>query len=146
MNEVRRPLRRHLVPFLGCKCQFSGRVREFGHFCTTYRKGEPTVCLRNVILYIPDGEMAPIGHVWSPAGKTVAAFNPRVGDWIAFNAWVREYRKVDVKTGEAWFDYSIGRLSNLDLTSAVKGPSFADHLSMLSGKFITDRSVVPCIA
>jgi hypothetical protein len=142
MSAVRRPLRQHLKPFLGCKCHFSGRVRKFGRVCCSYRNGEPTVCLRNVLLYLPDGEMAHIGHVWTYAGKTIAALNPRVGDWISFDAWVYEYRKAD------GFDYGISRLSNLDLLSAGRGPSFVDHLSMLSlpTKSVTDRLEVPCAA
>lgn len=130
------------MPFLGRKASFSGRVRKFGRFCTTYRRGVATVCLRNVVLYHPDGEMVHIGHVWAPAGAIVAAFNPRIGDWISFNAWVHEYHKAD------GFDYGICRLSNLDLMSAGRGPGFADHLSKLSlsGKFITDRLEVPCAA
>lgn len=142
MSTVRRPLRQHLKPFLACKRHFSGRVRKFGRVCLPYRKGVPTICLRNVLLYLPDGEMAHIGHVWVHAGKTIAAFDPRVGDWISFDARVYEYHKAD------GFDYGICRLSNLDLLSAGRGPSFEDHLSMLmlSGEHTTYEVGVPCTA
>ena len=122
------------MPFLGRKASFSGRVRKFGRINTRYRRGVATVCLRNVVLYHSDGGSADIGHVWAPTGAIVAAFNPRIGDWISFNAWVHEYHKA------GGFDYGICRLSNLDLMSAGKGPSFADHLSKLSLSTESDMS------
>jgi|GEM_PF-891019 len=140
-------MRPQLKPFLGHKCHFSARVREFGFVRGPYRRGEPTICLCGLYLYSPGNETVHVGHAWAHVGKTIAAFNPRYGDRIEFDAWVREYRKVDAKTREEWLDYSIRRLSNLTLISPGNGRDFAyfckKMLRLRADIFVTDNITVP---
>ena len=140
-------MRRQLMPFLGCKYLFSASVEKFGLRTVAYRGAEPTMLLKDLCLHTGT-VIVPTDHVWTYVGKTIAGFNPRRGDRIAFNAWVREYQKYNSNIGEFRLDYCIARLSNLDLISAGEGQSFADYWTKLSrsGKFVTDRIVVPCTA
>jgi len=141
-------MRSQLMPFLGCKYLFSARVAKFGLKPTAYRGAEPTVCFRDILLHTGT-VIVPIDHVWVTVGKTFARFNPRKGDRIAFRAWVREYEKYDYESGLEKLDYCIERLSALDLVAGGgNGQDFATFWSMLgqSGKFITNRIGVPCMA
>ena len=141
-------MRSQLMPFLGCKYLFSAHVAKFGLRHVARRGAEPTMLLRDVLLHTGT-VIVPIDHVWTYVGKGIAKFNPRKGDRISFYAWVREYNKYDYETGQEKLDYCIERLSKLDLVSSgCCGQDFVTFWSMLgqSGKFITDRVVVPCMA
>ncbi len=140
-------MRRQLQVFLGGKYLFSGDVARFGLRKVAYRGAEPTMMLKNVLLH-SGTVIVPIDHVWTYVGKNIAGFNPRKGDRIAFNAWIREYSKYNYNTGEERLDYCITHLSALDLVAGGDGQDFATfwtHL-MHSRKFITDRLVVSCAA
>jgi len=138
-------MRAALIPFLDRKHPFSASVERFSLRRVPYRGAEPTMLLRELCLHT-DAAIAPIDHIWTHVGKIIAGFNPSRGDRIAFNAWVREYRKYNSDLGEYRLDYCISHLSNLELISAGEGQSFADYWTKLSrsGKFITDRISVPC--
>jgi len=132
-------MRSQLQPFLGCKCSFSATVDAFGLRKVPYRGAEPTICLRDVLLYA--GSFAvPVDHVWAFVGKTIARFNPAKGDRITFYAWVREYTKLNKNTGEEKIDYCIDRLSALALVKSNGGPDFVTFWRMMrnSNKFISD--------
>ena len=134
-------MRRQLQPFLGCKYLFSAEVEAFGLRKVPYSGEMPTVCLRDVLLYVPGSVIVPIDHVWVYAGKTFAKFNPSVGDRIGFNAWVREYYKYNCRRGEERLDYCINRLSNFDLVSSDNsGADFATFWRLLkeSRRFISN--------
>jgi len=132
-------MRHQLQPFLGCKYRFSGAVAKFGLREVAYRGAKPTMMLENVNLHC--GTIAvPINHVWTYVGKSIARFNPRKGDRIAFHAWVREYYKTNYNTGEERLDYCIDRLSALDLVANNGGPDFATFWNWMknSKKFVTN--------
>ncbi|MFA5378335.1 MAG: hypothetical protein WC455_21455 [Dehalococcoidia bacterium] len=134
-------MRRQLQPFLGCKYPFSATVDAFGLRKMPYRGAEPTVCLRDVLLHVPGSVIVPIDHVWANVGKTFARFNPRKGDRISFNAWVREYYKYNYNTGEDKLDYCIDRMSRLDFVERnFCGSDFVTFWALLkrSKKFISD--------
>ncbi|RJE46824.1 hypothetical protein A7K50_12430 [Dehalobacter sp. MCB1] len=132
-------MRSQLQPFLGCKYPFSATVDAFGLRKVPYRGDEPTICLRDVLLYA--GSFAvPVDHIWAYVGKSIARFNPRKGDRISFNAWVREYTKLNKNTGEEKIDYCIDRLSAFSLIKNNGGPDFMTFWGLMrnSSKFISD--------
>lgn len=134
-------MRSQLQPFLGCKYLFSATVDSFGLRKVPYRGAEPTVCLRDLLLHVPNSVIVPIDHVWANVGKRFARFNPQKGDRICFNAWVREYYKYNRNTGEERLDYCIDRLSNFDLVSSnCSHADFATFWSLLKGsrRFISN--------
>ncbi len=141
-------MRHQLMPFLGCKYPFSATVDKFGLRKLPYRGAEPTMMLKDLLLH-SGTVIVPVDHVWTYVGKNIARFNPRRGDRISFNAWVREYYKYNYKSGEEQLDYCIDRLSALDLVAGGdEGQDFATFWNQLkrSRKFISDRLVVPCTA
>lgn len=132
-------MRHQLQPFLGYKYPFSATVDAFGLRKVPYRGDEPTICLRDVLLYA--GSFAvPVDHVWAYVGKTIARFNPAKGDEITFYAWVREYTKLNKNTGEEKLDYCIDRLSALALVKSNGGPDFVTFWGLMrnSSKFISN--------
>jgi hypothetical protein len=131
-------MRRQLQLFLGCKYLFSGDVARFGLRKVPYRGAEPTMMLKNVLLH-SGTIIVPVDHVWTYVGKSIARFNPRKGDRIAFHAWVREYYKLNYNTGEESLDYCIAHLSALDLVTSNGGPDFASFWTLMrnSKKFVT---------
>ncbi|MFZ3149446.1 MAG: hypothetical protein WA137_10435 [Methanothrix sp.] len=132
-------MRRQLQLFLGEKYLFSADVAKFGLREVAYRGAAPTMLLENVLLH-SGTIIVPIDHLWTYAGKSIARFNPRKGDRISFNAWVREYYKTNYNTGEERLDYCIGRLSALDLVTSNGGPDFATFWNWMrnSRKFVTN--------
>ena len=140
-------MRTQLQPLLGRKYPGSARVADFGLRHAIYCGAVPTMCLTNVRLQTENGEIS-IGHVWVFVGKKIAKFNPARGDQIEFYCWVREYFRCSVKSCEKKNDYAIGQLSKLQKISSGEGESFAVFWARLarSGKFVTDRIQVPCLA
>jgi hypothetical protein len=138
-------MRTQLRPLVDHKYPVSARVADFRLRNVIYRGAEPTMLLSNICIQTESG-IVRTGHCWVNVGKTVAEFNPRRGDRIEFNAWVREYTRFNIRTCEKTLDCAIGRLSGLRRVSPGEGEIFASYWTRIvrSGKFVTDRICVPC--
>jgi len=130
-------MRSQLMPFLGCKYRFSGTVKRFGMKNMPYSGRAPTLMLKGLVLHT--SIEVPVDHAWATVGKRLADFNPRIGDVVSFNAWVREYHKFDRNQDDWKLDYCINRLSGLELLEAGDGETFTAFWGRVlnSGMFVT---------
>ncbi len=137
-------MRYQLQPFLGCKQLFTARIARFGLRHQVYRGAEPTLMLKDLVLYIGSAEI-PVDHVWVSTGKKLARLNPRIGDRLQFYARIRTYHKYLHATGRENTDYCIAMLSSIERLEAGQGEDFATYWGRLkaSRKFITDKIEVP---
>ncbi len=129
-------MRTQLQLFLGCKRKFSGRVTRFGLRHSYYGGAEPTVMLKNVTLHTSIN--IPIDHLWLAVGKRLCHRNPRIGDVISFNGWVREYHRFNARKATRSLDYCVARVSALELLQEGQGVDFQAHWgkTVATGKFV----------
>lgn len=129
-------MRQQLQPFLGEKYPFTGRVRKFGLRHSHIRGDEPTLMLKDAILY--SSIAVPVDHVWLPIGKKFCKFDPRIGDLISFTGWVRQYYKIDPHKAKRSIDYDVRQVGRLLLIERGNGIDFQSYWGqmMQCGRFV----------
>lgn len=118
-------MRRKLEPYKDQKAKFTATVGRFG-LKPAFRGGDqPTMLLKNIVME-SEGERVAIDHAWVTVGKTIAKSNPKEGDRIEFNAWIKPYHHWDREIRAEIPDIGINRVSAISLDPIGSGQSFLD--------------------